>query len=167
MKTNRKYGRLTDGAIAYAPYTLTGEDGRVTISPTAEMYAAAGWTPVEDTPPSPPEGHHVSSSRHVAAGGRIVTEYAYEPDVPSPRRFSKLKIYGVLARIGEWERVRSYLEAQTVDGLNGWLAFSTAQEVSEAHPMFAPMSDAVRKMLGLDQESFDALLDECLLEVAS
>lgn len=166
MKTNRKYGRLTDGAITYAPYTLTGEDGRVTISPTAEMYAAAGWMPVVHNAPTPPDGHHVSSSRHVVDGGRIVTEYDYEPDVKTPRLFSKLKIYGVMVRIGAWERVRSWLETQTVNGLNGWLAFSLAQEVSEAHPMFAPMSEAVRELLGLDKEAFDALLDECLLEVA-
>lgn len=114
MKTNRKYGRLTDGAITYAPYTLTGEDGRVTISPTAEMYAAAGWMPVVKDAPNPPDGKRVKATRYEVAEGRIVTVYEYEDAALCPVLVSKSKVEAVVDRMGKTAEFVAWLNSRAV-----------------------------------------------------
>lgn len=81
-----------------------------------------------------------------------------------PRVFSKLKIYGSIAKIGAWQTIRSWLESKDVDGINGWEAFQLAQDVSEDHPLFAPLAEEARQLLGLSAEQFDSILDECILD---
>lgn len=162
MKINRKYGKVTDGAITYAPYTLTGEDGRVTISPTAEMYAAAGYLPVEDTPPSPPEGMTVSGRKWATDGVRCFEEYTYSPvvDEPHVHRYSKLKLYAALSAAGLWDRLTAYLDGVTVEGMNARVAFDLANELNDAHPMFASMLAQVQTALGVSDGQVAAILAE-------
>lgn len=81
-----------------------------------------------------------------------------------PRVFSKLKIYGAIARLGAWQTVKAWLESKNVGGLNGWEAFQLAQDVSEDHPLFAPLAEEARRLLGLSAEQFDELLRECILD---
>lgn len=162
MKTNRKFGKVADGAITYAPYTLTGADGRVTISPTAEMYAAAGWLPVEDTPPSPPDGMAVSGRKWATDGVRCYEEYTYTPVVEKPRvrRYSKLKLYAALSASGLWDKLMAYLDGVTVEGLNARVAFDLANELNDAHPMFATMLAQAQVALGVPDEQVAAILAE-------
>ena len=40
---NRKFGRLVDGQIEYAPKTLDEADGVKKMNPSDESYLALGW----------------------------------------------------------------------------------------------------------------------------
>lgn len=162
MKINRKYGKVTDGAITYAPYTLTGEDGRVTISPTAEMYAVAGYLPVETVAPTPPDGMTVSGRKWATDGVRCFEEYTYSPvaEEPRVRRYSKIKLYAALTSAGLWDRLMAFLDGVTVEGLNARVAFDLANELNDAHPMFASMLAQAQSALGVSDEQVAAILAE-------
>lgn len=80
------------------------------------------------------------------------------------RKFSKLSIYGAIAQLGAWDAIKAWLEAKNINGINGWMAFQLAQEISEDHPLFSPMAEEARQLLGLTEEQFDALLNECILK---
>ena len=135
---------------------------------TASDYLAQGWKRVIDEAPAPS-----ATNRYVYATGwketddAITRQYA-EADIPAPiklpRKFSKLKIYGAIAQLGAWDKVKSWLEAKDVGGINGWTAFTLAQEVSESHELFSSLAEEARQLLGLDEAAFDAMLDECVLE---
>lgn len=93
MKTNRKYGKLENGKIIYAPYTLMGPNGRITVSPTARMYADTGWLPIVRSDPDSPVGKHVSAVSYETVDGTIQTVYEYADNEKTPRIFSKFKFY--------------------------------------------------------------------------
>ena len=168
------FGRLNDNRITAAPtrLTLTLADGSSVIRGESRLaasdYLAQGWKRVIDEKPAPS-----ATNRYVYATGwaetddAITRQYA-EADIPAPvkvpRKFSKLKIYGAIAQLGAWEKVKSWLEAKDVGGINGWTAFTLAQEVSESHELFASLAEEARQLLGLTQEQFDAMLDQCVLE---
>lgn len=125
-----------------------------------------GFKPVERVLPYPdvPDGKKIAFS--VTDVGDKLTKEGFVVDERRsfrPRRFSKLKIYGAVAKIGAWDAVRSWLEGKTVDGINGWTAFQLAQDVSEDHPMFSPLASEAKAMLRLTDEQFDELLDSCVL----
>ena len=159
-------------AVAYETNTVvtvvTNYVSRGESRLAASDYLAQGWKRVIDTPPAPS-----ATNRYVyATGGKetdtaITRQYA-EADIPAPiklpRKFSKLKIYGAIAQLGAWEKVKSWLEAKDVGGINGWTAFALAQEVSESHELFATLAEEARTLLGLDEAAFDAMLDNCVLE---
>ena len=168
------FGRLDGNRITAAPTRLvvTLADGSSVIRGESRLaasdYLAQGWKRVIDTPPAPS-----ATNRYVYATGwketddEITRQYA-EADIPAPikvpRKFSKLKIYGAIAQLGAWDKVKSWLESKDVGGINGWTAFTLAQEVSESHELFATLAEEARQLLGLDEAAFDAMLDECVLE---
>ena len=135
---------------------------------TAADYLAQGWKRVVDEKPEAS-----ATNRYVYATGwtetdtAITRQYA-EADIPEPvkppRKFSKLKIYGAIAQLGAWDKIKSWLEAKDVGGINGWTAFQLAQEVSESHELFASLAEEARQLLGLTEADFNALLDKCVLE---
>ena len=47
---NRNYGKLNEGKITYAPETLY-IDGKLILAPRAEHFAAAGYSPIDNTKP--------------------------------------------------------------------------------------------------------------------
>ena len=168
------FGRLDGNRVAAAPtrLTVTLADGSTVIRGesrlTASDYLAQGWKRVIDEKPVPS-----ATNRYVYATGwketdtAITRQYA-EADIPAPikvpRKFSKLKIYGAIAQLGAWDKVKSWLEAKDVGGINGWTAFTLAQEVSESHELFASLAEEARQLLGLDEAAFNAFLDQCVLE---
>lgn len=135
---------------------------------TAADYLAQGWKRVVDEKPAPS-----ATNRYVYATGwtetdtiitRVYAEADIPPEVKPPRKFSKLKIYGAIAQLGAWDKIKSWLEAKDVGGINGWTAFQLAQEVSESHELFASLAEEARQLLGLTEADFNALLDKCVLE---
>ena len=135
---------------------------------TAADYLAAGWKRVVDEKPEAS-----ATNRYVYATGwtetdteikRVYAEADIPPEVKPPRKFSKLKIYGAIAQLGAWDKIKSWLEAKDVGGVNGWTAFQLAQEVSESHELFASLAEEARQLLGLTEADFNALLDKCVLE---
>lgn len=176
MANHKDYGKLRDGKIVEAPSALTvtviDEAGnrhsvyRGEVALTAEDYLSQGWKKVVDDPPKPSdEKHYVYPTGWEEYDATIVRTYAEAEVPPAPsRQFSKLKIYGAIAQLGAWDKVKEWLEQKDVGGMNGWTAFTLAQEVSESHEMFATLAEEARKLLGMTQEQFDAMLDECVLE---
>ena len=168
------FGRLDGNRITAAPtrLTLTLADGSSVIRGesrlTASDYLAQGWKYIIDEKPAPS-----ATNRYVYATGwtetddAITRQYA-EAAIPAPikvpRKFSKLKIYGAIAQLGAWDKVKGWLESKDVGGINGWTAFTLAQEVSESHELFASLAEEARQLLGLDEADFNALLDKCVLE---
>jgi hypothetical protein len=168
------FGRLDGNRITAAPtrLTVTLADGSSVIRGESRLaasdYLAQGWKRVIDEAPAPS-----ATNRYVYATGwketdtEITRQYA-EADIPEPvklpRKFSKLKIYGAIAQLGAWDKVKSWLEAKDVGGINGWTAFTLAQEVSESHELFATLAEEARQLLGLDEAAFNAMLDQCVLE---
>lgn len=167
------FGRLDGGRLVRAPLTLSVTEGgrtavRRDVRLAAADYLAQGWKRVVDLAPAPSaDGREVYPAGWTETDAEIVRQYAERDAAPAarpPRKFSKLKVYGAIAQMGAWEQVKAWLEAKTVNGMSAWTAFMLAQEVSEQDPMFAPLAEEARQMLGLDAEAFETLLDGCVLE---
>ena len=172
------FGRLDGNRLVAAPLTLavaeTNADGIVTRSIrrdtrlSADDYLAQGWKRViDDKPAASADGKVVVATGWTESETAITRTYEEQdapPEVKMPRKFSKLKIYGAIAQLGAWEKVKAWLEAKEVDGVNGWTAFTLAQEVSEDHALFAPLAEEARQLIGLDAAAFEALLASCVLD---
>ena len=156
---NRKYARpINDGAgIEYAPVIFPPSPN----APTESDYLAHGWYRNEThNPPTPPEGKFVSSKRYAITedGVRVVAVYKYADIPPRVRIFSKLRLYAALAQAGLWDALKIWLEGQTIDGVNAYTAFSLAQELTDAHPLFTQWYAAAKVALGVDNETAEAIL---------
>lgn len=161
---NKNFGRFENGVFVYAPVYLVLPNGGVIINPNFEQYLAAGYLPVEHTLPNPPKGYHAKSYAWKEVDGKIVRVWEYEANAQIVRQFSKLKLYGAIAQLGAWDAVKTWLEQKTIDGVNGWMAFQLAQEISEDHQLFMPLAEEIRNILKLDASQFDTLLNSCILE---
>ena len=155
---------VTNTVTTIATNTVVRRDTRL----SAADYLAQGWKRViDDKPAASADGKIVVATGWTETDETITRQYA-EQDAPAevkiPRKFSKLKIYGAIAQLGAWEKVRAWLEAKEIDGVNGWTAFTLAQEVSEDHALFAPLAEEARQLIGLDEAAFEALLSSCVLE---
>lgn len=172
------FGRLDGNRVVRSPIALTvtetNADGIVTHTVVSERrltaadYLAQGWKLVIDDKPAPSaNGKVIIATGWTETETAITRQYVEQdapPEVKLPRKFSKLKIYGAIANLGAWEKVKAWLEAKDVDGVNGWTAFMLAQEVSEGHALFAPLAEEARQLLGLDEAAFEELLSACILE---
>ena len=155
---------VTNLVTVVATNTVVRRDVRL----SAADYLAQGWKRVVDDRPAPSAaGKVVVATGWAETDAEIVRQYAEHdapPEAKAPRKFSKLKIYGVIAQMGAWDEVKAWLEAKDVGGVNGWMAFVLAQEVSEDHALFAPLAEEARQLLGLSEEAFEELLSGCVLE---
>ena len=159
MKYNYSYGKLNDGRITYAPAVIT--DGSIYIvSPTPVDYITRGWKKVVDPKPTDaPQGFHWVPTRWVEESEQIVRLYTLVDDPPAPpRKFSKLKLYAALTSAGLWDALESWLKTQTVEGVNAYTAFSLAQDLSDAHPLFSQYYAAAKSVLGVTDEQAEAIL---------
>ena len=162
---NRNYGKLRDDArIIYAPSEVK-VGNTYYPAPTEEQYAACGYLPIESTKPEKDGAYFVSTEYGDLVDGRIVRRYDERPIVaPPPRTFSKLKLYAVLSAANLWDALKAWLEAHTYEGMNAWMAFSLAQELTEDHPMFAKWYSAAKTALGVDDATAEELLSKCVKE---
>ena len=156
MKTNRQYCKPTaDGkALEYAPVMFPPDPSE----PAEATYHAHGWYRPEIEPPAPPEGKIVSSTRYEVRDNRVVAVYEYADQPPPVRIFSKLKLYAALARAGLWDALKSWLEVQTVEGVNAYTAFTLAQELRSDHPLFSEWFAAAKTALNVDDATALAIL---------
>lgn len=172
--SHKDFGKLVGGNVVSAPTSLrmTDSDGKTYLYGesrlTAADYLAQGWKRVVDEKPAPS-----ATNRYVYAMGwketdDAITRVYSEADIPAkeskPRKFSKLKIYGMISRLGAWDKVENWLASKEIDGVNGWKAFSLAQEVSEDNEMFETLAGEARELLGLGDTEFDELLSDCVME---
>jgi len=163
------YGTLASGGFVDAPKVVK-VDGyntptRILTEPQAN---AIGYKLLVDERPVCASNEYAVAVGYdydsATSGQRIRRTYRIETVTPAPRRFSKLKVYGTIAQIGAWDAVETWLRGKNINGINGWMAFQLAQEISEDHPMFAPLAEEAKALLGLTDAQFDAILNKCILE---
>lgn len=163
----------TGEVIRTEPRTDTWTEKRHILHPSAEEYADMGYHRlVEVAPSAPSEGRRWAR----VGDGESESDWEFNGDVfvrkweevelsgPAPRVFSKLKLYAAIASLKAWDTVRQWLEQKSINGLNGWVAFQLAQDISEDNALFVGLAEEARGLLGLTEEQFNALLDNCVLE---
>ena len=145
------YGRIIDGRFEPAPNCIKND-----FNLTAEKYLAAGYLPVEDEPPTPPEGMEPVSREYVEVNGKIFSRWVYRAPVKAPRIFSKLKTVEALIELGVWPEVRAWIEAQGLYDL-----YLAAVEFPEDDSRFVAGVDALKNKIGLSDEQVENILARC------
>lgn len=167
---NRNYAKpKADMTPEYAPDVLE-INGRKVYNPKAVHCKIAGYLPLSpDWPIDPPQGKHYQRTDKIEPNGADGYRWVYrlvDDPPPPPRTFSKLKLYAVLSAANLWDALKAWLEAQTYEGMNAWMAFSLAQELTEDHPMFAAWFSAAKTALDVDDATAEELLAKCVKEVS-
>ena len=163
---NRNFGKLdAENRIVYAPVEVT-IDGKITINPTAEHYAAAGYLPLDNTKPEKLGVYFVSTEYGDLVGGRIVRRYDERPIVaPDPinRRWTRLKIKTALAMAGMIVKAEEYLSGVDIaPNYNAWQALSDCDYVEENWPQketWNAVLDGAAEVFGKTRAEIDAFLD--------
>lgn len=143
------------------PWSRDWDTYETKLHPTAADYAQMEYVPVVTAYPAEPasEGKHWEASGWEADSAFVRRTYAeVDNPPPPPRLFSKLKLYAALTQAGLWDALEAWLKAQFVEGVNAYTAFSLAQELSEAHPLFASWYAQAKQVLGVTDEQAEAIL---------
>ena len=118
----------------------------------------------DDGKPEPGEGQELAYTYEIQEDGVARKSYFLVASGTryrtKPKRYSKLRLYAVLTKAGLWERLMEWLVGQTVEGMNAKTSFDLANELSDDHPLFAPMLEAAKSALGVTNEQVKAILAE-------
>lgn len=163
---NRNFGKLdADNRIVYAPVEVI-IDGKITINPTAEHYAAAGYLPIDSTKPEKLGVYFISTEYGDLVDGRIVRRYYERPIVaPEPinRHWTKLKLKTALATAGWLTQVKAILSGiEIAPGYSAVEAFADCDYIEERWPdaeRWDELLDAMAAQLGKTRSEIDAFLD--------
>ena len=151
---NRNFGRIAlNGEIVYAPQMIWPNPN----PPTAAEYAAAGWLPVINEPPTEPapQGKHWEPQGWEEREGCVRRVFAAVDDpAPAPRTFSKLKCVAALMATGVWPQVKQYIEEAGLYDL-----YLAAQDFREDNEYFVRGRAALQTALGWTDEQVGAILD--------
>ena len=150
-----------DGKPIYAPADFINLDGRTIFRPKDIHYQLAGFYSVIDEPPTnpAPSGYHWAAAGWEMVDSKILRVYEA---VENPRvvcKFSKLKLYSALVSAGLWEAFEGWLKSQDIGGVNGYTAFSLAQDLSDDHPLFNSLYAAAKAALGVSDEEAERILE--------
>ena len=167
MRYNYCYGKLDEGRITYAPAVIHDGDN-YNLAPTAADYAAHGYKPVVDVPPSDPapEGYHWLATGWTEDGEKIIRVYtAVENPPPMPRTFSILRLETALFQRGLTVAFDSFLDAQSITNEHGQTVplrrfYDRANDLREDHPLFAQYFAAAKTALGITDAQAEAILAE-------
>ena len=145
------YGRIVDGRFERAPNCINND-----FNLSAEKYLEAGYLPVIEEAPNPPEGMEPAYREYVEEGGKIVYRWRYRVPVKVPRVFSKLRAVEALMELGVWGEVRAWIEEQGLYDL-----YLAAVEFSEDDERFVAGVSALKSKLGLTDEQVENILARC------
>ena len=157
---NRKFGRLENDALVYAPDTVT-VGGRKVYNPQAVHYRIAGYLPViyemPETPPAEgwhyePRGWELRPDSSAPSGVYRVYVEVQDPP-PPPRTFSKLKCVAALTSAGVWTQVKAYIEQAGLYDL-----YLAAQDFREDNEYFTQGRAALQSALGWSDEQVETIL---------
>lgn len=166
MRYNYSFGKLNEGIITYAPAVI--HDGDIyNVAPSAADYAAYGYKPVVDTPPTTPaeEGYHWEARAWTEEDGKIVRLYVQvENPPPMPRTFSILRLETAIFQMGLTTAFDAFLDSQTVTNEHGQTVplrrfYDRANDLREDHPLFAQYFAAAKTALGITDEQAEAILE--------
>ena len=159
---NRKYGRLVNGRIEYAPYALEVEGG-VKMNPSRASYLAAGWKEVVDERPATEPGFRAEVSGWTEDAETITCVYKTVADAASPasgaRVFSKLKLVAALKKTDKWVLVKTWIEER---GYYDY--YIAAQNFREDNPLFVEALAAIKGYARMTDDEAEAILKECVWE---
>lgn len=139
--------------------------------PTADDYAKMGWLRVVDEMPDEPpqDGYHWEAAGWKQWLGILkrVYEQVVNPPAP-PRVFSKINLETAVFKRGLLAKLDAFVDTQTITNEFGDImplrrAYNTAQTFREDHPLFAPYLEAAKSALGVDDETAEAILAECVI----
>lgn len=150
--------KLINGVPERAPNTI--HINGVTIgNPTDAEYRSQGYMTMSTTPPSPPEGQHVSRKVYSIADGNIVVTYQYENDPPRNLELSKRRLMNHLKdkRLPDgstaWSVIRKYMEDN--DLWDDWLMSTT---LMEQDPLMRSAKVAITEAGILSPEEYESIL---------
>lgn len=151
--------------------TVIKGNGHTIVNPTDAQLRQVGYKPVLwEMSPEPREGGHWEESTPVDDGNNIVIgwEWVEDEQIPEPvrrpRKFSKLRLYAVLTRMGLWEGLVQWMQTQTMDGMSVYTAFVLAQDLTEDNEMFAPYLKMAQNALGVSDDVVEQILSQSILE---
>ena len=154
---NRNFGKLdAENRIVYAPVEVT-IDGKITINPTAEHYAAAGYLPLDNTKPEKDGAYFVSTEYGDLVDGRIVRRYDERPIVPPAppvTRYSGWKMYKALKAEGFGDAFDALMKAD----IGVMIAFVRPQYFLSNDDDFTSMVAKLCTALGIDSETKERIL---------
>ena len=158
---NRKYGKLVDGRIKYAPKILDTPDG-IKMNPSEESYLKAGWKIVIDEKPQADASSYVAVSKWQEDETTLKCVYktvqGKDPSI-APRIFSKLKMVLALKKVDLWVLTRAWI------GENGlYDYYLAAQNFSEDHEFFIEGKKELQRLSGRTEEEIEAILAECIAD---
>ena len=170
---NRNFGKLdAENKIVYAPVEAT-IDGKITINPTAEHYAAAGYLPIDSTKPEKLGVYFISTEYGDLVDGRIVRLYDERPIVAPERinrRWTRLKFKTALAMAGMIVKAEEYLSGVDIaPNYNAWQALGDCDYVEENWPQketWNAVLDGAAEAFGKTRAEIDAFIDSIPTEVA-
>lgn len=145
------YGRIVDGRFEKAPNCIKND-----FNLSAEKYLKAGYLPVIEEEPNPPEGLEPAYREYVEEDGKIVYRWKYQVPVKVPRVFSKLRAVEALMGLGVWDEVKAWIDEQGLYDL-----YLAAVEFSEDDERFVAGVSALKSKLGLTDEQVESILSRC------
>ena len=158
---NKKYGRLVDGQIEYAPKSLDTKDG-IKMNPSKASYLAEGWKKVVDVKPTADAGYRVEVSGWREDKETVTCVYklvAGEAAQSGPRIFSKLKLVAALKEADKWVLVKTWLEEKAY-----YDYYLAAQNFSEDNDLFREGKAALQAYVGMSDEEIEAILSKCIAD---
>lgn len=94
-------------------------------------------------------------------------ERALPPPQPEPLEvYSKLKIYQMAATLGFWDALETWMKQTTVESINIYEAWLTAQVISNDYPRFAEILEAVSQVIGKSVAEIKQILKRCIADEA-
>lgn len=145
------YGRIVDGRFEKAPNCINND-----FNLSVEKYLDAGYLPVIEEEPNPPEGLEPAYREYVEEDGNIVCRWKYRVPVKVPRVFSKLRAVEALMELGVWGEVKAWIEEQGFYDL-----YLAAVEFSEDDERFVSGVSVLKERLGLTDEQVESILSRC------
>lgn len=159
---NRKFGRLVDGQIEYAPKTLDEADGVKKMNPSDESYLALGWKHVVDVKP-PTEANRYPAFSSWNEDGETITAVYKMIEGRDPalgvRVFSKLKIVMALKKADLWILTRTWIEENGLYDL-----YLAAQDFREDNEFFIQGKSELQRLTGKSAEEIEAILAMCIAD---
>lgn len=154
-----------NGMIRYATNPCDG-----VFNPSDEFLVLHGNKTVRtEERPEDREGGHWEESDPVDNGECITIGWEWVEDEPmtepvkKPRKFSKLRLYAVLTRMGLWNPLVTWMEGTVIDGISVKVAFDLAQDLTEDNEMFAPYLKMAQNALGVNDDVVEQILSASVL----
>lgn len=159
---NKKYGKLVDGELQFAPSYLRTENG-LTINPTKESYLSQGWKLIVEDVPQTEANEALRFEGYIEEETEIHMKYVatQSSTFPSaaPRRFSKLKMLLELKRLDMWVLTRTWLQE-----LGLYDFYLAANEFSEDNEWFQEGKRELQRLSGKTDKEIEAILAASVID---